>query len=234
MTDTPRVLLVHAHPDDETITTGGTIAALVSEGAEVMVLTATRGEGGESSPPTSNSSKVIAGLARVGSRRSPRRCVLWACACTPSSAGPPAPSRFGNGMGTRRAPGPPSMTDNACAQLMSPLLPGTSRRHRCPRTARGHHLPPTRIRAPRSCASARSHDDGLRPAEWRTGRLLYVDTPTEVARRSFDPNQDGFALTASPPPDDPGQTPGQQIVIDQDVTSVCRRNGRPSRPTAPR
>lgn len=42
-----RVLLVHAHPDDETITTGGTIAALVGAGAEVRVVTCTLGEEGE-------------------------------------------------------------------------------------------------------------------------------------------------------------------------------------------
>jgi N-acetyl-1-D-myo-inositol-2-amino-2-deoxy-alpha-D-glucopyranoside deacetylase len=42
-----RLLLVHAHPDDETITTGGTIARYASEGAEVTVLTCTLGEEGE-------------------------------------------------------------------------------------------------------------------------------------------------------------------------------------------
>ena len=42
-----RVLLVHAHPDDETIATGALIAELVGRGAEVGVLTATRGELGE-------------------------------------------------------------------------------------------------------------------------------------------------------------------------------------------
>lgn len=42
-----RVLFVHAHPDDETITTGGTIAALVAAGAEVRVITCTLGEEGE-------------------------------------------------------------------------------------------------------------------------------------------------------------------------------------------
>ncbi|MCY4666572.1 MAG: PIG-L family deacetylase, partial [Rhodococcus sp.] len=39
-----RLLLVHAHPDDETITTGGTIARYASEGVEVTVLTCTLGE----------------------------------------------------------------------------------------------------------------------------------------------------------------------------------------------
>ncbi|GAA3595836.1 PIG-L family deacetylase [Klugiella xanthotipulae] len=42
-----RPLFIHAHPDDETITTGGTLATLVARGAEVTVLTLTRGERGE-------------------------------------------------------------------------------------------------------------------------------------------------------------------------------------------
>ena len=41
-----RVLFVHAHPDDESILTGGTIALLVDSGAHVTVLTCTRGERG--------------------------------------------------------------------------------------------------------------------------------------------------------------------------------------------
>jgi N-acetyl-1-D-myo-inositol-2-amino-2-deoxy-alpha-D-glucopyranoside deacetylase len=50
MSDTQRVLFVHAHPDDETIDTGGTIAKLVEAGATVTVLTCTRGEKGEVIP----------------------------------------------------------------------------------------------------------------------------------------------------------------------------------------
>lgn len=42
-----RALFVHAHPDDEAITTGGTIAALVAAGADVRVVTCTLGEEGE-------------------------------------------------------------------------------------------------------------------------------------------------------------------------------------------
>lgn len=45
-----RVLFVHAHPDDESITTGGTIALLVERGAQVTVVTCTRGELGEVIP----------------------------------------------------------------------------------------------------------------------------------------------------------------------------------------
>ncbi|MFV0434614.1 MAG: PIG-L family deacetylase [Leucobacter sp.] len=43
----PRVMFVHAHPDDETITTGGTLAALAAAGREPLLVTLTRGEQGE-------------------------------------------------------------------------------------------------------------------------------------------------------------------------------------------
>lgn len=43
----PRLLLVHAHPDDETIGTGAAMARYVAEGAQVTLLTCTLGELGE-------------------------------------------------------------------------------------------------------------------------------------------------------------------------------------------
>ncbi|MBI3361526.1 MAG: DUF559 domain-containing protein [Chloroflexi bacterium] len=45
------VLCVVAHPDDETILTGGVLAMLAARGAEVHVVCATRGEGGELGEP---------------------------------------------------------------------------------------------------------------------------------------------------------------------------------------
>ena len=45
--DNPRLLFVHAHPDDETLTTGATIAHYASRGADVRVVTCTLGEEGE-------------------------------------------------------------------------------------------------------------------------------------------------------------------------------------------
>ena len=45
-----RVLFVHAHPDDETLATGGLIARLAASGTWVAVLTATRGEQGDVGP----------------------------------------------------------------------------------------------------------------------------------------------------------------------------------------
>ena len=42
-----RLLLVHAHPDDETINNGSTMALYASRGADVTLVTCTRGEEGE-------------------------------------------------------------------------------------------------------------------------------------------------------------------------------------------
>lgn len=47
-----RVVAVHAHPDDETITMGGTLAQLSRRGADVTVVTCTLGEEGEVIGPT--------------------------------------------------------------------------------------------------------------------------------------------------------------------------------------
>ena len=43
----PTLMTVHAHPDDETIGTGGTMAKAVAEGRRVVLVTCTRGEMGE-------------------------------------------------------------------------------------------------------------------------------------------------------------------------------------------
>ncbi len=52
-----RLLAVHAHPDDESITMGGTLARYAAAGTRVAVLTCTLGEEGEIIPPE------LAGLA---------------------------------------------------------------------------------------------------------------------------------------------------------------------------
>ncbi|MFF4601667.1 N-acetyl-1-D-myo-inositol-2-amino-2-deoxy-alpha-D-glucopyranoside deacetylase [Streptomyces sp. NPDC001339] len=46
-----RLLLVHAHPDDESINNGVTMAKYAAEGAQVTLVTCTRGEEGEVIPP---------------------------------------------------------------------------------------------------------------------------------------------------------------------------------------
>jgi N-acetyl-1-D-myo-inositol-2-amino-2-deoxy-alpha-D-glucopyranoside deacetylase len=49
--DGRRLLLVHAHPDDESIGTGATMAKYAAEGAHVTLVTCTLGELGEVIPP---------------------------------------------------------------------------------------------------------------------------------------------------------------------------------------
>ncbi|MCX4905670.1 N-acetyl-1-D-myo-inositol-2-amino-2-deoxy-alpha-D-glucopyranoside deacetylase [Streptomyces sp. NBC_00878] len=53
MTELPsrRLLLVHAHPDDEAINNGATMARYAAEGARVTLVTCTLGERGEVIPP---------------------------------------------------------------------------------------------------------------------------------------------------------------------------------------
>jgi N-acetyl-1-D-myo-inositol-2-amino-2-deoxy-alpha-D-glucopyranoside deacetylase len=53
MTEQParRLLLVHAHPDDESINNGATMAKYAAEGAHVTLVTCTLGERGEVIPP---------------------------------------------------------------------------------------------------------------------------------------------------------------------------------------
>ncbi|KJX75091.1 N-acetyl-1-D-myo-inositol-2-amino-2-deoxy-alpha-D-glucopyranoside deacetylase [Mycobacterium lepromatosis] len=47
MSETPRLLFVHAHPDDESLSNGATIAHYTSRGAQVQVVTCTLGEEGD-------------------------------------------------------------------------------------------------------------------------------------------------------------------------------------------
>jgi N-acetyl-1-D-myo-inositol-2-amino-2-deoxy-alpha-D-glucopyranoside deacetylase len=47
MAETPRLLFVHAHPDDESLANGATIAHYTARGAQVRVVTCTLGEEGE-------------------------------------------------------------------------------------------------------------------------------------------------------------------------------------------
>src|SRR6266702_698827 len=71
-----RLLLVHAHPDDESIGTGATMARYAAEGVKVTLVTCTLGELGEIIPP---------GLAYLGADREDRlgayRITELAAAC---------------------------------------------------------------------------------------------------------------------------------------------------------
>jgi N-acetyl-1-D-myo-inositol-2-amino-2-deoxy-alpha-D-glucopyranoside deacetylase len=59
------VLFVHAHPDDESMGTGGTIARLVSEGVRVDLVTCTDGAEGEIHDPTLDADEAHPRLAAI-------------------------------------------------------------------------------------------------------------------------------------------------------------------------
>ena len=58
-----RVLVVHAHPDDEVLFTGGIIAELTDNGADVLLLTATLGRKARSLANAIKPLKVVTCLA---------------------------------------------------------------------------------------------------------------------------------------------------------------------------
>jgi len=74
----PRLLFVHAHPDDETITTGLTMAHYAAAGCDVHVLTCTLGEEGEVIPAplahlAADREDILGGYRREELREAMRR-----------------------------------------------------------------------------------------------------------------------------------------------------------------
>ena len=76
MADAGGVLFVHAHPDDESMGTGGTIARLVAEGCRVDLVTCTDGAEGEIHDPTLDPEEARPRLAEI--RRSELACSVEA------------------------------------------------------------------------------------------------------------------------------------------------------------
>lgn len=66
MSDRLTLMTVHAHPDDETITTGGVMARYAAEGARVVCVTCTGGEHGEIVVPEMDTAE---NHARLGDMR---------------------------------------------------------------------------------------------------------------------------------------------------------------------
>jgi len=97
-----RLLLVHAHPDDESIETGATMAAYAAQGAGVTLVTCTLGELGEVIPP---------GLAHLaGGPLGQHRTGELAAACAALGV---TDHRFLGGPGRWRDSGMMGLPDNA-------------------------------------------------------------------------------------------------------------------------
>jgi LmbE family N-acetylglucosaminyl deacetylase len=71
-----KILCVVAHPDDETVFAGGTLALLAARGADVRLVCCTRGEGGEAGEPS------LCSRAELGAAREAElRCAARALGC---------------------------------------------------------------------------------------------------------------------------------------------------------
>ncbi|MCM1012102.1 MULTISPECIES: PIG-L family deacetylase [unclassified Brevibacterium] len=232
MSVTPRILFVHAHPDDETIATGGTIAELVAEGDQVTVLTATRGEGGEVIPPELRSLEGDrAGLAEV--RETEIAAAMRALGVTDhrflgtrrGGAATRPERRFEDsgmawGSDGHAVPAPTMPAGALCAAPVADVAGYIAavidevRPHAViTYAANGGYGHPDHVRVHDATVAA------VEAATWTTGRLLFVEVPSEVARASFDPAQPGFAESGFAPAQAiPTKAPSGPIAVAQDVT----------------
>lgn len=226
MTDRPRILLVHAHPDDETITTGGTIAALVDEGALVTVLTATRGEGGEVIPAELKSLEGDrSGLARV--REQEISAALTVLGVTDHRfLGGTVRTFEDSGMAwgpdghAIAAPDMPAaalcaapLADVAAhiADVIDDVRPHVLITY----SANGGYGHPDHVRVHEATVSACGR------SAWQPGRLLFVEVPVDVAEGAFDPRQPGFAETGfQAAATIPTKAPEAPVDIAEDISSV--------------
>ena len=217
----PALLLVHAHPDDETLTTGVTMARYVRDGHRVHVLTCTLGEEGEVIPEQLRHLEAQHGDALGPHRREELRGAMDSLGVTHEVLGEdPASGR----LSTYRDSGmagvdlPPRVDTFARADLdvAAAMVADVVRRVRPAAVVtydeHGGYLHPDHVQAHRvTCAAIASLPDRERP-------LLYaVLTPASWAR------EDREWLQAHPPaepwtlPDPDGDYP-PSVVDDALVT----------------
>ena len=135
------VLAVHAHPDDESLSTGALLASLVAAGTQVVLVTATRGEEGEivTGSVAADDPRPIEEIREHEIEAATRALGIlerhW-LGTAPALASGAKPRRYrDSGMQwVREAPGRP-LRDRRCRQLL-PSPPRTRRRG-----PRGTHHP---------------------------------------------------------------------------------------------
>ena len=83
-----RLLGVFAHPDDETFCAGGTFARYAGQGAEIMVVSATRGQAGQIRDAAAGNRRTIAAVREAELRLACERLGITKVRCLDHSTAP--------------------------------------------------------------------------------------------------------------------------------------------------
>jgi len=189
--DQRRLLLVHAHPDDESIETGATMAAYAARGASVTLVTCTLGELGEVIPP---------GLAHLaGGPLGEYRIGELAAACAALGV---ADHRFLGGPGRWRDSGMMGQPDNSdprcfwqaglaeAAALLAAVIREVRPQVLVTYDANGYYGHPDHIQAHRvSRAAVRLAAGPAGPAAstpWQVAKFYATAMPRSVLARLID------------------------------------------------
>ncbi|WP_407560941.1 N-acetyl-1-D-myo-inositol-2-amino-2-deoxy-alpha-D-glucopyranoside deacetylase [Streptomyces sp. 184] len=220
-----RLLLVHAHPDDETITTGATMARYAAEGALVTLVTCTRGEEGEIIPP------ALAGLGpgrddRLGPYREGELAAAMRALGVTDHRFLGGPGRFrDSGMSGLDVNGRPGTFWSAGVDEAAGLLVPVIREVRPqvlvtydPRGGYGHpdHIQAHRV-ATRAAELAADAAYAADPAEpWAVARVYW----TCVARTAAEKGLTELAAAGHPFPDTATVADLPGVVDDGEVTAA--------------
>src|SRR3954449_10048275 len=194
----PRLLLVHAHPDDESITTGATMAYYVAGGAQVTLLTCTLGEEGEILVPEYAQLAADQADQLGGLRISELADAMRALGVTDHRfLGGPGRFRDSGMMGTPanqhprafwRADSEPAVFDAAVAaavEVVREVRPHVMVTY----DTNGDYGHPDHIMAHRVATAAveRAADRGYGSGEpWHVAKLYWTAAPKSVLRRGFE------------------------------------------------
>ncbi len=234
-----RVLFVHAHPDDESIMTGGTMAALAASGAHVALVTATRGEGGEVIGELQE--RLEGNRAELAAHREQELAQALEILGVSDhaflgdgergGADERLPSRRFEDSGMAWGPdghavAPDDMVPEAlCAAPVSEAagyLVNVIRRVRpqlvITYSSGGGYGHPDHVRMHEATVAACQRVEGTAD---EVATLLFFDTPADAASDAFDPQAPGFELTGFAPAESiPTIAAEAPIAVAQDVDAV--------------
>ncbi|MEU6401400.1 N-acetyl-1-D-myo-inositol-2-amino-2-deoxy-alpha-D-glucopyranoside deacetylase [Streptomyces sp. NPDC046985] len=225
MTELParRLLLVHAHPDDESINNGVTMARYAAEGAQVTLVTCTLGERGEVIPPEL---RHLEGVA-LGARRREELAAAMAELGV-------ADHRLLGGAGRYQDSGMTGLPDNddpACfwqadldeaAERLAAVIREVRPQVLVTYDDGGGYGHPDHVQAHRvaSRAAELAADSAVRPdlgAPWRIARVYWNRAPRTVAEAAFARLRDdlpGLPFAKSATVDDvPGVVDDARIAV---------------------